>query len=148
MDLFTELAGLLAGMPAVLKIVGIAVIIAGASLPLLKGSHPAYLLIAFLAVLAFFLVLISWLTKDNNTTWLHENSLRCVIVTNLNPNGAHNLAIRTGPSTEETEIAQRYTGQKLWVHGETNGWVKVRFIDQETKVEGWAARNYTSYAAC
>lgn len=151
MDWIAPFLALLEELPPVLKIIGIAIFVAGISLPLFKGAHPVYLLVAFIATLGFLLIVLSWTVggnKSDDTTWLKDGLISCAIVQGLNPYGANNLAVRTGPDRSETEIAQRYTGQKLWVHGQTTGWLNVRFLYRDERIEGWVSRSYTQASAC
>ena len=142
---------LLRDVPPPARIVGIAIVVLGISLPLLKGAHPSYILVAFVSLMTFVALVLPVLAPDQddeNETWLRDENLRCVLVSGLNPQGAHNLAVRRGPGTEHEEFTQRYTDQKLWVHGETAGWVLVRFIERGQPVEGWVFRGYTTNTPC
>ncbi|UWQ35904.1 SH3 domain-containing protein [Leisingera aquaemixtae] len=142
---------LLRDVPAQFRILGIVVVTLVASLPLFRPTHPAYLLSAFVSLqffVAFLLPGIVLPSEDEKKVWLRDDHLRCVLVSGLNPDGDHNLAVRNGPGTEFEEITQRYTHQKLWVHGETMDWVQVRFIEKGQQVEGWVHRFYTTNTSC
>ncbi|MEP3055829.1 SH3 domain-containing protein [Ascidiaceihabitans sp.] len=151
MEWLAPLVSLLDDVPPLFKIIGLAFLVSGISLPLLKGAHPFYILIAFIATLGFLLIILSWIFEKptpDDSTWLKDGLINCAIVQGLNPQGANNLAVRDGPNRENTEISQRYTGQKLWVHGQTTGWLNVRFMYRGEKVEGWVSRRYTQTSAC
>lgn len=46
------------------------------------------------------------------------------------------------------KVTQRYMHQKLWIHGKTFGWLKVRFIEKGHQVKGWVFSRYTTSTPC
>ncbi|KII19324.1 hypothetical protein OO25_00820 [Phaeobacter sp. S60] len=141
---------LIRNVPALFRILGIVAVTLIATLPLLKSAHPGYILAGLVSVQLFVAFLLPILISSSieDSAWLDDANLGCVLLSGLNPQRDDFLAVRDGPGTDFTKITQRYTHQKLWAHGKTFGWLKVRFIEKGQRVEGWVFRRYTTSTSC
>lgn len=93
---------LLRGIPAPFRILGIVAVTLIATLPLLKSAHPGYLLAGLVSVQLFVAFLLPILINEDSA-WVEDENLGCVLVSGLNPQRDDFLAVRDGPGTDFTK---------------------------------------------